>query len=162
MLTATIEMEWEDIKRAYCLSQQKKYPVESIWNNGVSVTLTSMEVCYHYLSTGNAPFIVKHLEPFLRGISKRIYLEHMESGQALLIAERSIRKASYPATDIRVRTWNSSATPRQQTSSNLSSDVIEEDLLRIFLKAHAKNECAAVWMTCAASLIVSLNIHGDE
>ena len=84
MLTATIEMEWEDIKRAYCLSQQKKYPVESIWNNGVSVTLTSMEVCYHYLSTGNAPFIVKHLEPFFkRHFKEDLFRTHGEWSGAI-------------------------------------------------------------------------------
>lgn len=162
MLNAVIDMEWEDIKRAYFQTQQEKYPVGSIWDNGVSVTLAGMEVCYHYLSAGNAPFIVNQMKPFLRSISKRIDLEHTESGQAPLIAERTIRKASCPAMDIRVMAWNLFATPRQLTSSNLSSDVIEARLLRIFLKANAKDECVAAWMTCAASLIMPLSIHGDE
>lgn len=64
MLNAVIDMEWEDIKRAYFQTQLEKYPVGSIWDNGCVVTLSNMEVCYHYRSSGNAPFVVKQLRPF--------------------------------------------------------------------------------------------------
>ena len=43
--------------------------------------------------------------------------------------------------------WNLFATPRQLTSSNLSSDVIEARLLRIFLKANAKRISGSISMT---------------
>lgn len=64
MLNAVIDMEWEDIKRAYFQTQLEKYPVGCIWDNGGVVTLSKMEVCYHYLSAGNAPFIVNQMKSF--------------------------------------------------------------------------------------------------
>lgn len=66
MLNAVIDMEWEDIKRACFQTQQEKCPVGSIWDNGGVVTLSNMEVCYHYCSSGNAPFVVKQLLPFFK------------------------------------------------------------------------------------------------
>lgn len=84
MLNAVIDMEWEDIKRAYFQTQQEKYPVGSIWDNGVSVTLASMEVCYHYLSAGNAPFIVNQMEPFFeKHFKKDRFRAHGERAGAI-------------------------------------------------------------------------------
>ena len=84
MLNAVIDMEWEDIKRAYFQTQQEKYPVGSIWDNGVSVTLAGMEVCYHYLSAGNAPFIVNQMKPFFeKHFKKNRFRTHGERAGAI-------------------------------------------------------------------------------
>lgn len=84
MLNAVIDMEWEDIKRAYFQTQQEKYPVGSIWDNGVSVTLAGMEVCYHYLSAGNAPFIVNQMKPFFeKHFKKNRFRIHGERAGAI-------------------------------------------------------------------------------
>lgn len=56
----------------------------SIWDNGVSVTLAGMEVCYHYLSAGNAPFIVNQMKPFFeKHFKKNRFRTHGERAGAI-------------------------------------------------------------------------------